>query len=85
MLTGLPTLQVSQDLHVTVETRGAGSEVLADMGVCRLGRMFSHALQVRIRRAVNPLRIRKRLREIRLGETEEFFLVNFLSFPVVAH
>ena len=84
-LPGFPALQVGQDFHVAVEARRTASEVLADMGVRRFGRMFGHIPQLGIGRTVDPLRIRKRFRKIRFGEAEEFFLSNFLLLFVVRH
>jgi len=74
MLSGFLTLlQVGQNFHVAVEARGTASEMLADVCVRRLGRMLGHTHQVGIRRTVDPLRIGKRLRQIRPREAEELF------------
>ena len=74
MLSGFPTpLWVGQNFHVAVEARGRASEMLADVCVRRLGRMLGHTHQVGIRRTVDPLRIGKRLRQIRPREAEALF------------
>ncbi len=77
MLSGFPTLlQVGQTFHVAAEAWGTASEMLADVCVRRLGQMLRHTHQVGIWRTVDPLRIGKRLRQIRPPEAEELFLVN---------
>ena len=81
MLPGFPAFQVGEDFHVSIKARGTASKVLADKRIGLAG-MLGQAGQFAIGRTVDPLRIGKRLGEIRLGEVEELFLVNLspLSF-----
>lgn len=58
--------------------------MLADVGVGRLARTFSHSLEVGVWWAAYALRVRERLGEIRLSEPEEFFFVDFLS-SIITH
>jgi hypothetical protein len=55
--------------------------VIACKGMIPFERGFSHTLQLRIGRAVEALQVRKGLRKIRLGEPEEFFLIEFFHRP----
>jgi hypothetical protein len=83
VLSGVSALQVGEDFHVPIKAGGTACEVLADRRIGPAG-VLSQPYQFAIGWTVDPLRVWKRLRKIRLCEAEEFFLVNFLSL-FVAH
>jgi hypothetical protein len=84
-LISLSFLENGEYFHVPPETWGTARQVVAEFGVSGRDWAFSHALQVGIGRTTDALRIREGFREIRLGETEEFFflMIKFvlLSLP----
>jgi hypothetical protein len=82
MLSGFPALlQVSQNLHVAIEARGAAGEVLRDKWIGFLG-VLGQADQISIWRTIDSLWVGEGFGKILLGEAKEFFFVNFLPLFV---
>ena len=79
-LSRLMALKVCQYFHVAVKTGGTTGELPAHRWL-RFLWMLGQANQVAIGRAINPLRVWKRLGKIHLGEAEEFFLTEWLPIP----
>jgi hypothetical protein len=74
VLPRFPALQVSQNFHVAVEAGRAAGEMLGNKRIGLLG-MFSQADQFGIRRTIESPWVGKGFGKIRLGEAEQFLLV----------